>query len=120
MTPAILQAEAAGIDFTVHELKGVGAQGFASLGLPLERVYKTLIVEVDGSRLVVAMLSIDSQLDFKRLAAATGAKSAVLAAPREAERSTGYLRGSISPLGQRRRLPTLLDTAALEFATIFV
>ena len=125
MTPAIARAEAAGIDFTVHEFRsdaggGFGARASAALGLPPERVFKTLVAKLDASRLVVAILPVSSQLDLKRLAAAGGAKRAALASSREAERSTGYVFGGISPLGQRQALPTFLDTSALGFATTYV
>lgn len=125
MTPAIAQARAAGIDFRVHEIEGSpapnhGARAAAALGLPAERVFKTLIARVDGARLVTVVLPVGARLDVKQLAAAAGAKRAALAPSREAERSTGYLIGGISPLGQRRRLPTFLDASAFDFTTVFV
>jgi Cys-tRNA(Pro)/Cys-tRNA(Cys) deacylase len=125
VTPAIAQAEAAGIDFSVHEFEGGSGRGFGAraseaLGLPAERVFKTLVAKLDGARLVVAILPVAAQLDLKRLAAAAGAKRATMAASREAERSTGYVIGGISPLGQRHPLPTFLDEAALGFPTIYV
>jgi Cys-tRNA(Pro)/Cys-tRNA(Cys) deacylase len=125
MTPAIARAESAGIAFTVHEFEtgsgpGFGAPASAVLGLLSERVFKTLIAKLDGSRLVVAILPVSAQLDLKRLAAAAGAKRAALASAREAERATGYVLGAISPLGQRQSLPTFVDTSALGFATIYV
>ena len=125
MTPAIAQAEAAGIEFTVHEFEGDSAPGYgvqaaASLGLPPERVFKTLVARLDGARLVVALVPVGRELDLKRLAAAAGAKRAAMAPPREAERSTGYVRGGISPLGQRQRLPTFVDATAFDFPTVYV
>lgn len=127
MTPAIEQARRAGIEFAVHEFDdrsdgeaGYGAQAVAALGLPAERVFKTLLAKLDGARLVVAVVSVARELDLKGLAAAAGAKRAAMATPREAERSTGYVVGGISPLGQRRALDTFLDEHALGFPTIYV
>ncbi|HEX5066343.1 MAG TPA: Cys-tRNA(Pro) deacylase [Myxococcota bacterium] len=125
MTPAIARAEAAGIEFSVHAFEGGSGRGFGAraseaLGLPAERIFKTLVAKLDDARLVVAILPVASQLDLKRLAAAAGAKRAAMAPSREAERATGYVIGGISPLGQRQPLPTFLDESALGFATIYV
>lgn len=125
MTPAIRQAKAAGIELTVHEFdhgatRGFGAEAVAALGLDPERVFKTLVARLDGSRPVVVVLPVAGSLDLKALAAAAGARRAEMAPPREAERVTGYHRGGISPLGPRRRLPTFLDRSALAFETIYV
>jgi Cys-tRNA(Pro)/Cys-tRNA(Cys) deacylase len=109
MTPAIAQAEAAGIEFAVHEFeakpgRGFGERASASLGLPSERVFKTLVAQLDGARLVVAILPVDAQLDLKRLAAAAGAKRAAMAPPRDAERRLAVV-GAISPPGNASRRP---------------
>ncbi len=125
MTPAILQARAAGIRFAVHELEGAhradfGERAVRALGVPGERVFKTLVAQLDEARLVVAMVPVVAQLDLKRLAVVEGAKRAELAPSRDAERATGYVLGGISPLGQRRRLPAYLDDSALGFETVFV
>lgn len=95
-----------------------GAEVAAALGVPAERVFKTLVTEVDGA-LTVAVVPVTGDLDLKALAAAAGGKRAVLADRTLAERTTGYVRGGISPLGQRKRLPTVVDASALEFGTIF-
>jgi Cys-tRNA(Pro)/Cys-tRNA(Cys) deacylase len=125
MTPAIAYLKSAGIEFQVHEFAssqshGYGAEAARALGLPAERVFKTLVVKVDAERLVVAVLPVDRELDMKLLAAAVHGKRAAMAPAREAERATGYVLGGISPLGQRRALATVLDASALEHATIFV
>lgn len=125
MTPAIRQAEAAGIAFAVHEFahaaeRGFGSEAVEALGLDARRVFKTLVARLDGARLVVVVLPVAARLDLKRLAAEAGARRAEMAPPRDAERATGYPRGGISPLGPRRRLPTFLDRSALAFETIFV
>lgn len=96
-----------------------GAQVAAALGVPPERVFKTLVTEVDGA-LTVAVVPVTGELDLKALAAAVGGKRAALANRVVAERSTGYVRGGISPLGQRKRLPTVVDSSVERFATVYV
>jgi Cys-tRNA(Pro)/Cys-tRNA(Cys) deacylase len=96
-----------------------GAEVAAALGVPAERVFKTLVTEVDGT-LTVAVVPVTGDLDLKALAAAAGGKRAVLADRAVAERTTGYVRGGISPLGQRKRLPTVVDATAAEHETIYV
>jgi Cys-tRNA(Pro)/Cys-tRNA(Cys) deacylase len=95
-----------------------GAEASEALGIPPERVFKTLITDVDGT-LTVAVLPVAANLDLKALAAAAGGKRAALAAVIAAERATGYVAGGISPLGQRKRLPVIIDASALAHATIF-
>lgn len=96
-----------------------GAEVAAALGVPPERVFKTLVTEVDGA-LTVAIVPVTGELDLKALAAAVGGKRAALADRALAERTTGYVRGGISPLGQRKRLPTVLDASAQAFETVYV
>lgn len=91
-----------------------GALVAATLGLPADRVFKSLVAVVDGA-LTIVVVPVTGELGLKALAAAVGAKRAVLA-----ERATGYVRGGISPLGQRRNLPTVLDESALHHETIYV
>ncbi|RIX30256.1 Cys-tRNA(Pro) deacylase [Amnibacterium setariae] len=100
-------------------VEGYGMEAARELGVPPERVFKTLVVDADG-RLVVAVVPVSSMLDLKALAPAVGAKRAALAAPDLAERKTGYVVGGISPLGQRTRLPLVLDATAEAFDTVFV
>ncbi|MDI3340696.1 MAG: Cys-tRNA(Pro) deacylase [Sphaerobacter sp.] len=125
-TPALTAAERAGIAFTVHEFAhdpDAGSYGLAAaqaLGVDPARVFKTLVVAVDGARLVVAVIPVAARLNLKALAAAAGGKRADLAEPQVAERATGYVVGGISPLGQRRRLPTIVDDSALRHERIFV
>ncbi|POM23970.1 Cys-tRNA(Pro)/Cys-tRNA(Cys) deacylase YbaK [Actinomadura rubteroloni] len=124
-TPATVAAARAGVAFTLHEYTvdpGAGSYGEAAadaLGVPRERLFKTLVAEVDGA-LTVAIVPVSATLDLKALAAATGGKRAAMADPRDAERATGYVVGGISPLGQRRRLPAVLDASASGFATVYV
>lgn len=96
-----------------------GAEVAAALGIPPERVFKSLVTEVDGA-LTVAVVPVTGDLDLKALAAAVGGKRASLADRVLAERTTGYVRGGISPLGQRKRLPTVVDASAEAFPTVYV
>ena len=111
------------IAYTVHSYEhdprggAYGLEAAAALGVPPERVFKTLIAEVD-ERLTVAVVPVVGSLDLKALAGATGGKKARMADPAAAERATGYVTGGISPLGQRRRLPVVVDASAEEFATV--
>jgi Cys-tRNA(Pro)/Cys-tRNA(Cys) deacylase len=128
-TPATTAATTAKIPFTLHPYetgghaegghKPYGQAAADALGVAYERLFKTLLAEVDGE-LTVAVVPVAADLDLKALAAAAGGKRAKLAEPRTAERVTGYVVGGISPLGQRRRLPTIVDETASGFATIFV
>jgi len=86
----------------------------------VERVYKTLVAKLDSAKLVIAVLPIACQLDFKQLAAVAGSRHARLADPKAAERATGYRRGAISPLGQRQRLPVFIDESAFAMPSIYV
>jgi Cys-tRNA(Pro)/Cys-tRNA(Cys) deacylase len=90
-----------------------------ALGVPPERLFKTLVADVDGA-LTVAVVPVTGDLDLKALAAAAGGRKAVLAERAAAERATGYVRGGISPLGQRKRLPTVIDTSVTGFDTVYV
>jgi Cys-tRNA(Pro)/Cys-tRNA(Cys) deacylase len=95
-----------------------GTEASEVLGLPPERVFKTLVAEVDGV-LTVGVVPVVTQLDLKALAAAVGGKKARMADVAAAERATGYVAGGISPLGQRKRLPVVVDTSAQAFETVF-
>jgi Cys-tRNA(Pro)/Cys-tRNA(Cys) deacylase len=96
-----------------------GLEAAQELGVEPERVFKTLLADVDGV-LVVAVVPVDGQLDLKALAAAIGGKRAAMAEVARAERATGYVAGGISPLGQRQSHPTIVDESALAFPTILV
>jgi Cys-tRNA(Pro)/Cys-tRNA(Cys) deacylase len=123
-TTATAALERAGIPFTVHEYAhdprrgSYGQEASEALGVSPERVFKTLIAEVDGA-LVAGVVPVEGRLDLKALAAASGGKKAVMAQVAEAERATGYVAGGISPVGQRKRLPVVLDESAMSFATVF-
>lgn len=123
-TPATALLTRQGITHTVHVYDhdprrgSYGLEASDALGVPPERVFKTLIAEVDG-RLTVGVVPVGSHLDLKALASAAGGKKAAMADLAAAERATGYVAGGISPLGQRKRLPVVIDSTALEFSTIF-
>jgi len=125
-TLATRAAKAAGIAFSVHEYAhdaGAASYGLEAaelLGLDPQRVFKTLVTELDDGDMAVALVPASTELDLKGLAAAAAVKKAAMADPRAAERRTGYVVGAISPLGQRRRLRTVVDRSALDFDTVFV
>lgn len=124
-TPATVALTAAGTTFTVRSYDhdpaspSYGEEAAEALGVPPDRVFKTLVADVDGE-MVVAVVPVAGSLDLKALASAVGGKRAAMADPAAAERTTGYVRGGISPLGQRKRLRTVLDTSARSHATICV
>ncbi len=114
----------AGVPHTVHSYDAApggsyGEAGARALGVEPERMLKTLLADVDG-RLVCAVVPVAGTLDLRALAAALGGKRAAMAEPARAERSSGYVVGGISPLGQRTRLPTVVDESAELFATVLV
>jgi Cys-tRNA(Pro)/Cys-tRNA(Cys) deacylase len=124
-TRATRAAARARITVKVHEYRhdpaaaSYGLEAAVALGRSPDQVLKTLIARA-GEELVVCCVPVDAELDLKAVAAAAGAKKATLADLAEAERATGYVIGGISPIGQRRRLPTLVDEGALRHATICV
>ncbi|MEU8120073.1 Cys-tRNA(Pro) deacylase [Spirillospora sp. NPDC049024] len=124
-TPATVAATKARVDFTLHtyevdpNAESYGEAAADALGVSHDRLFKTLLAEVDGN-LTVGVVPVSSTLDLKALAAAAGGKKARMADPRDAERATGYVVGGISPLGQRRRLPTVVDASVSALATVYV
>ncbi|MEV6111902.1 Cys-tRNA(Pro) deacylase [Streptomyces sp. NPDC052109] len=124
-TPATVALSSAGVDFTVHSYDhdparaSYGEEAAEAMGVSPDRVFKTLVADVDGA-LTVAVVPVSGSLDLKALAAAVGGKRAAMADPTLAERTTGYVRGGISPLGQRKRLTTVLDDSAEAHETICV
>ena len=119
-TPAIAAAARAGVAFAVHEYRhdpraeSYGLEAVEKLGLDPARVFKTLVADVDGA-MTVAIVPVEAQLDLRALG-----KRARMADASAAERATGYVTGGISPLGQRRALPTVVDASALDHETIHV
>src|SRR5690349_10999058 len=124
-TPATVALEKAGIGFTVHAYEhdpaatSYGLEAADALGLDPATVFKTLLADADGA-VVVGIVPVTGQLDLKALAAAVGAKKATMADPATAERLTGYVVGGISPIGQKRRLLTVLDDSALSYEVVYV
>lgn len=125
-TPATVALDAAGVAYTLHPYDhdpaaaSFGMEAAEALGIEPARVFKTLLVETDGGDLAVGIVPVDHELDLKAIAAAVGAKKATMADPRAAERVTGYVVGGISPIGQKRPLPTVLDDSAAGFETVLV
>jgi Cys-tRNA(Pro)/Cys-tRNA(Cys) deacylase len=126
MTPAIYKAKASKISFTLHEydhdpkVRGYGEEAAKKLGLAMEQIFKTLVVSTGDSKLAVGLVPVSRQLDLKALAKALGVKKTAMAEKNQVERSTGYITGGVSPLGQKKQLPTIIDASALDFDTIFV
>jgi Cys-tRNA(Pro)/Cys-tRNA(Cys) deacylase len=125
-TPAVTALERAKVTHTLRSYDpehsadvGHGEAAVAALGADPRQVFKTLVARVDGA-LAVAVVPVSGTLDLKALAAAVGGRKAVMADPADAERATGYVVGGISPLGQRKALPTVVDSSALDFATVMV
>lgn len=126
MTPGINVAKKAKVTHTVHEYahdpasESYGLEAAEKLGVPEARVFKTLVVSLDGRDLAVGVVPVSSMLGMKQIARAAGAKKAAMAAPADVERATGYVLGGVSPLGQKKRLRTFIDASAADFPTIFV
>lgn len=128
-TPAIKALTIAGIPFTEHRYEhdqravadglGYGEEAATAIGVDAARVFKTLMIEV-GGHLAVVIVPVLHRVDLKAAAVAHGAKKATMADPAAAERSSGYVVGGISPVGQKRRLPTVVDASAMEHESVFV
>ena len=126
ITPATRALDAAGVEHVVHSyvhdpgVSAFGAEAAEKLGVDEARVFKTLVVQLDEKQLAVAVVPVSGSLNLRALAQAANCKRASLADTALAEKRTGYVRGGISPFGQRMRLPTYLDESAFQHPTIFV
>ena len=126
MTPAIDLAKKQGIPYQVHQYQhdasaaSYGLEAAEKLGLSPQQVFKTLVVQLDNKQLAVAVLPVSNQLSMKIIAKALGAKKAEMANAQDVMRSTGYVLGGVSPLGQKKRLPTVIDSSAQQFNSIFI
>jgi Cys-tRNA(Pro)/Cys-tRNA(Cys) deacylase len=124
-TPATVALTTAGVPYELHAYDhdpshpSYGEEAAEAMGVSPDRVFKTLLADVDGT-LTVAVVPVAGQLDLKALASAVGGKRATMADPTLAERTTGYVRGGISPLGQRKKLRTVLDASATTHPTICI
>ena len=124
-TPATVALTAAGIDFTLHDYvhdpraASYGLEAAEALGVDPACVFKTLMATVDGA-LTVGIVPVSGQLDLKALARARGGSKAAMAEIAAAERATGFVAGGISPVGQKRAHPTVVDESALGFDTVYV
>ena len=126
MTPGINVAKKAKVAHKIHEYvhdassESYGLEAAEKLGVSPDRVFKTLVVNLDGKDMAVGVLPVSAMLSMKLIAKAAGAKKAVMAAPADVERSTGYVLGGVSPLGQKKRLKTIIDASAKSHATIYI
>lgn len=126
MTPAVVAAERGGVAFELlsytHDpaAESYGLEAAEALSLAPAHVFKTLLVASDSGKLAVGLVPVSASLDLKGMAAALGTKKVAMADPALAERTTGYVLGGISPLGQRKQLPTVIDTSAQSLQRIFV
>mgnify|MGYP001269126957 FL=1 len=126
MTPAVKVLKASSIPYTVHTYdhdpmsRSYGLEAAEKLGIAPQRVFKTLVVMLETKRLCVGVISVEQQLNMKRIAKAAGGKKAGMADSQLAERTTGYVMGGISPIGQKRRLDAYIDRGAIAHETIFI
>jgi Cys-tRNA(Pro)/Cys-tRNA(Cys) deacylase len=124
-TRATQVVQQASLHHTVHsydydpDAEAIGLQAARSLAVPPEQVLKTLMTLVDGKPVCVLLAS-DKEVNMKKLAAAAGGKAAQMMKPADAERATGYVVGGISPFGQKKAVPTIVDSGALAQTLVFV
>ena len=126
MTPAINLVKNANIVHSIHQYQhdpasqSYGLEAAEKLGVSVQQVFKTLVVESDSKELLVAIIPVCSMLNLKLIAKAANAKKAAMAAKADVERATGFVLGGVSPLGQKKKLRTFIDKSAIHFDTIFV
>lgn len=126
VTPAVVFAKKHNLRFSLHQYEhdaehsSFGLEAAEKLNLPPNQVFKTLVVELDNHQLAVAVLPVTHQLNLKLAAKALGMKKAQMAEPQKVERTTGYVLGGVSPLGQKKRLPTVIDISAQQLESLYI
>lgn len=126
MTPAINCLTKAKVPYRIHRYdhdpasRVYGEEAAEKLNVPFDQIFKTLVVSVDNGELCVAVVPVSRQLDLKKLAAAIGSKKARMADKMDVERTTGYILGGVSPIGQKKKLTTVIDSSAGRFDTVYV
>jgi len=126
MTPAVTALDKAGLPFLIHEYDHdpgnthYGDEAAEKMGISASRIFKTLVVELDSGKLAAAILPVNMSLNLKTAARSLQAKKAQMAKPEQVERSSGYVLGGVSPIGQKKAIQTVIDNSAREFTTIFV
>ncbi len=126
MTPGINIVKKSKVTHRIHEYEhdstaeSYGLEAAEKLGVPTSQVFKTIVVSLDNKQLAVGVIPVESMLSMKLIAKACGAKKATMAAQIDVERSTGYVLGGVSPLGQKKRLKTIIDTSAKTHATVYI
>jgi len=126
MTPAIQLARKQNIEHIIHEYQhdanysSYGLEAAEKLNVDVDRVFKTLVVRMENGKLAVGVLPVSHQLSMKLFAKAIGAKKVDMADAADVQRSTGYVLGGVSPLGQKKRLPTIIDVSAESFDTVYI
>ncbi|PIE61155.1 MAG: Cys-tRNA(Pro) deacylase [Desulfobacterales bacterium] len=126
MTPAVAVAKEAKIKYTLHEydhdpaVRAFGLEASEKLGIDPTRIYKTLVIDLGDLNLAVAVVPVAVQLDLKAVAKAFGVKKVFMADKKRVEKTTGYIVGGVSPLGQKKRLATLIDISAQDLEMIWV
>ena len=126
MTPAISCLKKAKIKYQIHQYEhdanpnAYGEEAAEKLNIPYDQIFKTLVISVDNKNLFVALVPVSKQLDLKAFVKVIGAKKAKMADKKDVERTTGYILGGVSPIGQKKQLTTIIDSSALKFKTVYV
>ena len=126
MTPAINRLKKAKIKYQIHRYdhdpvsRAYGEEAAQKLNIPFDQIFKTLVICVDNRDLCIAVVPVSKQLDLKKFVKALGSKKAKMADKNDVQRATGYMVGGVSPIGQKKKLTTLIDSSALRFDTVYV
>ncbi len=126
MTPAVQQLKKQAVDFKLHRYKhdanesNYGKEAVEKLKVNINQVFKTLVIQTEDNKLAVAIIPVNQQLNLKAAAKALNSKKVQMASAQQVEKSTGYVLGGVSPIGQKKTLVTLLDNRALNFTTLFI